>query len=113
MGTFIKNRMKECSLCEEAWACLETEGQDSEERGMLRHMNVVTTEGEPQEHMLEASPGEGKGGQASTLIRTQFMEGSLCPSHRAENFTWILSFPTSDRLSCPHFPKEKSKDQEG
>lgn len=94
MGTFIKNRMKECSLCEEAWACLETEDQDSKESGM----NGVTAEGGPQEHMLEASPEERKGGQDSTLIRAQFMEGSLCSSHHAENFTRILSFPTSDRL---------------
>lgn len=97
MGTFI-NRMKWYSLCEEAWACLDTEGQDSEKRGMLKTHEWVTTEGGPQEHMLEASPGEGKGGQASSLIRAQFIKGSLCPSQHAENFTRILSFPTSDRL---------------
>lgn len=65
---------------------------------MLKTHEWVTTESGPQEHMLEANPGEEKEGQASTFIRAQFMEGSLCPNQHAENFTWILSFPTSDRL---------------
>lgn len=50
-------------MCEETWACLETEGQDAEERGVLKihEWGGVTTDGGPRGACAGGQPWRGQG----------------------------------------------------